>query len=669
MIYVDVAVDNKSKYTDGLFTYKSPVDIRPGDLVTVPFGSGDREKKAIVCGTPTKIDCPSDKLKTISEVVERGFLSEEAVKTAVWMKQRYGIKYHDAFRCFVPTGKAPKAGKEKEPYKGVSGKYVRPESLTPQQNLAVSEIVSAIKSGSQTSFLLHGVTASGKTEVYMESIEKAVSMGKTAIMLVPEISLTKQVIETFAGRFGKETIAVLHSKLTPRERYDEWRRIQRGNAKIVIGARMAVFAPLKDIGLIVMDEEQESSYKADMTPKYDTVDIALKRISYYKGVLLLGSATPSVVSYYRVSQGIYRLLTLNKRYNNTPLPKIEIADMRAELREGNTTIFSRALFTGIEDELSSGRQCILLQNRRGYSNFISCRECGSVIRCPECGISLTYHKSQESLICHYCGRRFPLPKVCPECGSSYIKNFGIGTEQVEEAVKRFFPAASCGRLDIDALKTRKDLDRILGDFSSGKTDILIGTQLVAKGLDFENVGLVGIIAADTGLNIPDYRSCERTFQLITQAAGRAGRREQRGRVIIQTYEPDNYALRAASFNDYGEFFREEIKLRKFVEYPPFTDMIMVNFTAEDEENAFRTAKRCKKYLENSRGKKEEASILGPKVSMSFRGKDSVRFYMMIKCPKGLRNKYIYYLEEFNKIIIKERAKCSMDIDINPYSAY
>lgn len=247
------------------------------------------------------------------------------------MKQRYGIKYHDAFRCFVPTGKAPKAGKEKEPYKGVSGKYVRPESLTPQQNLAVSEIVSAIKSGSQTSFLLHGVTASGKTEVYMESIEKAVSMGKTAIMLVPEISLTKQVIETFAGRFGKETIAVLHSKLTPRERYDEWRRIQRGNAKIVIGARMAVFAPLKDIGLIVMDEEQESSYKADMTPKYDTVDIALKRISYYKGVLLLGSATPSVVSYYRVSQGIYRLLTLNKRYNNTPLPKIEIADMRAEL--------------------------------------------------------------------------------------------------------------------------------------------------------------------------------------------------------------------------------------------------------------------------------------------------------------------------------------------------
>lgn len=287
----------------------------------------------------------------------------------------------------------------------------------------------------------------------------------------------------------------------------------------MIGARMAVFAPLKDIGLIVMDEEQESSYKADMTPKYDTVDIALKRISYYKGVLLLGSATPSVVSYYRVSQGIYRLLTLNKRYNNTPLPKIEIADMRAELREGNTTIFSRALFTGIEDELSSGRQCILLQNRRGYSNFISCRECGSVIRCPECGISLTYHKSQESLICHYCGRRFPLPKVCPECGSSYIKNFGIGTEQVEEAVKRFFPAASCGRLDIDALKTRKDLDRILGDFSSGKTDILIGTQLVAKGLDFENVGLVGIIAADTGLNIPDYRSCERTFQLITQAAG------------------------------------------------------------------------------------------------------------------------------------------------------
>lgn len=669
MIYVDVAVDNKSKYTDGLFTYAAKEQLGVGDLITVPFGGGDREKRAVVCSVSQETDCPADKIKTVTGVVERGFLSEEMVKTAVWMKQRYGIKYHDAFRCFVPPGKAPKEGKEKEPYKDIAGNYVRPESLTPEQQKAVDEISEALETGSPVGFLLHGVTASGKTEVYMEAIERAVSLGKTAIMLVPEISLTKQVIETFSGRFGKKSIAVLHSKLTPRERYDEWRRIQRGEAKIVVGARMAVFAPLKDIGLIVMDEEQESSYKADMAPKYDTVDIALKRATHYGGVLLLGSATPSVVSYYRVGQGIYKLLTLNKRYNSTPLPKIEIADMRAELKEGNTTIFSRTLFEAIGEELKAGRQCILLQNRRGYANFVSCRECGNVIKCPECGISLTYHKSQEKLICHYCGRKFQVPKTCPECGSSYIKSFGIGTEQVEEAVNRFFPEATTDRLDIDALKTRRDLDRIIEKFSSGKTNILIGTQLIAKGLDFENVGLVGIIAADSGLNIPDYRSAERTFQLITQAAGRAGRRDRRGRVIIQTYQPENFALRNAAFHDYGGFYRQEIKLRKLMDYPPFTDMIMVNFTAEDEKTALSTGERCKRYMENYGTGGEPVTMLGPRASMSFKGKDSVRFHMLIKCPKGLRNQYIYYLEEFNKIIIKERTKCSMDIDINPYGAY
>ncbi len=666
MIYADIALENKSKYTDVLFTYASDEILSPGDLVLVPFGKSDKEKKGIVCKISQSTQCEKDKIKDVINVAERGFLSEEMVKTALWMKQRYGIKYYDAFRCFIPPGKAAKPGKEKEPYKSLGGICERPEKLTDEQEYAAGEIKKALEIGEQTNFLLHGVTASGKTEVYMQAIEKAVSIGKTAIMLVPEISLTKQMIETFVGRFGKEIIAVLHSKLTQRERHDEWRRIKEGKAKIVIGVRMAVFAPLKDIGLIIMDEEQEASYKADMSPKYDTVDIALKRLRQYNGVLILGSATPSVVSYYRVSQGIYRLLTLKHRYNNTPLPEVITADMREELKEGNTTVFSRALYEGIKEELFNNRQVILLQNRRGYSNFVSCRECGHVIKCPECGISLTYHKSQESLICHYCGRRFPVPAKCPECQSSYIKHFGIGTEQVMEAAQKFFPSASVDRLDIDAIKTRKDLDRILEKFDSGQTDILVGTQLVAKGLDFDKVGLVGIIAADVGLNIPDYRSAERTFQLVTQAAGRAGRRDSRGKVIIQTYEPDNYALKSAMLNDYETFYEKEITLRKFMDYPPFTDIINVNFTSEDENIASEVSKRCKKYMDKL---EERVEILEPKISLSFKGKDSIRLYIMIKCPKSLRNKFVFYLEEFNKILINERIKCSMDIDVNPYSAY
>lgn len=669
MIYINALVDNKSKYTDNFFTYSADESVEPGDLVRVTFGTGNKEKSAIVCEIADKPDCPPEKIKAINEVAEKSYFSEEMLKTAVWMKQRYGITYHDAFKCFIAGGKPPKPGKEKEPYKNIRGRYNKPESLTKEQQNAVSRINDAIESGSQENFLLHGVTSSGKTEVYIEAIQKTVDCGKTAIMLVPEISLTKQIIEIFAGRFGKERIAVMHSQLTGRERYDEWRRIKDGKADIVIGARLGVFAPLKNIGLIIMDEEQESSYKADMSPKYDTVDIALKRLGHYNGVLLLGSATPSIVSYYRTKQGIYTLLELKERFNKTPLPKVEIADMREELKAGNTTIFSRLLYNSIRDELAQGRQCILLQNRRGYSNFVSCRECGTVMKCPECGISLTYHKSKDKLICHYCGRQYPLPKECPECKSRYIKHFGIGTEQVEEAVKEFFPEASTDRLDIDALKTRKDLDRILESFTSGETNILIGTQLVAKGLDFDNVGLVGIIAADAGLNIPDYRSAERTFQLVTQAAGRAGRREHQGKVIIQTYEPDNYAIQGAAAHDYKGFFREEIRLREFMEYPPFSDLIMVNFTSEDGELALHLGERCKAYMKEALGAGAEKNILEPRVAMSFKGKDAVRFYLLIKCPKGERNKCVYYLENFNKIIIKEKLNCNMDLDVNPYSAY
>lgn len=671
MIYINAAIDNKSKYTDSLFTYKAPDCIETGDLVIVPFGKNNNEKTAVVCEIAVKPDCPEEKIKEIACIKEKVFLTEEMVKTALWMKQRYGIKYHDAFRCFIPGGKPPRPGKEKTPYKDVESSYTEPEKLTQEQQQACDTISEAIHSGRQESFLIHGVTSSGKTQVYMEAIAEALNMGRSSIMLVPEISLTKQIIENFAGRFGKNNVAVLHSKLTPRERHDEWRRIRRGEAKIVIGARMAVFAPLEKIGVIVMDEEHEASYKADMTPKYDTVDIAMKRLVYHKGVLILGSATPSVASYFRARQGIYKLITLTERYNRTPLPMISVADMRKELKEGNTTIFSRELYSSMEEELKSGGQVILLQNRRGYSNFVSCRECGKAMKCPKCGISLTYHKIRSALVCHYCGRTFPLPDKCPDCGSRYIRHFGVGTEQVEEAVKKHFPDASVDRLDIDSLKTRRDLDRILGDFGRRKTDILIGTQLAAKGLDFDNVGLVGIIAADMGLNIPDYRSAERTYQLITQAAGRAGRGLKQGKVVIQTYEPDNYAIRCAAGNDYDRFYNIETNNRKIMDYPPFTDLIMVNFTAADEKQAAECLGNCRKYiqeLQNEYGRLESAVMLSPRTAVNFKGEDK-RLYMLIKCPKGERNKYVFYLESFKKKLIDEGIACSMDLDINPYSTF
>ena len=681
MKYINVIVENKSRYTDNFFTYRTDRDdIFVGAKVIVPFGAKNRPKEGFVFEVTDNPECSEEKLKDILEVRESESLTEEIIKTARWMKQRYAIRYFDGVRCFVPGGKAAREGRKKEPYKDVEGKYNRPEALTKEQQEAADEIGKAVDEKKQEIFLIHGVTASGKTEVYMEVIDRCLSLGRTAIMLVPEISLTGQMIERFAGRFGKDRIAVMHSRLTPRERYDEWQRIKEGSAPIVIGARMGVFAPLENIGAIIMDEEHEATYKADMTPKYDTVEVAAKRLQYYSGVLVLGSATPSVTSYQRCKDGIYKLIELKERYNKTPLPRVELADMREELRKGNTSVFSSSLYRAIEDTLKEGRQVILLQNRRGYSNFVSCRECGKVMKCPECGISLTYHRGpngEESLVCHYCGRRTPVPKKCPECGSSYIKYFGIGTERVEDEVRKLFPQAQTDRLDLDVVKSRRDVDRILGNFSKKKTDILVGTQMVAKGLDFDSVGVVGVIAADVTLNIPDYRSAERTFQLVTQVSGRAGRGDKQGLVVVQTYDPDNYAITSASNHDYEDFFNKESALRRIMNYPPFGDIIMVNLTSDDEETASSLAGRCKEYMEKaisgatsqSHIRAEEGKVLPPKAAVGFRGKNSFRYYLIIKCPKGERGRYVYYLDNFSKILLKNKVDCTVGIDVNPYSFY
>ena len=376
MKYINVIIDHNSRHTDNFFTYRTELPVKRGDLVQVPFNRGNKLKTAYIFEADVTPDCDPAIIKEVAAVDENVSLTDEIMDTCQWMKTRYGIKYQDAVKCFVPNGKPAKEGKEKEPYKDESGERQDIDTLTKEQQAAVDTITEAVKAGRQENFLIHGVTGSGKTEVYMQSIARVLETGKTAIMLVPEIALTKQILERFIGRFGKKQIAVLHSKLTPRERFDEWMRIRKGEAKIVIGARLGVFAPLENIGMIIMDEEHEATYKSDMTPKYETVDIALKRLMYYKGVLVMGSATPSVVSYQRARDGIYQLIELKQRYNENPLPKVDLVDMREELKAGNRTIFSDQLYHKMVETLEKGQQIILFLNRRGYSTFISCRECG-----------------------------------------------------------------------------------------------------------------------------------------------------------------------------------------------------------------------------------------------------------------------------------------------------
>ena len=670
MKYVNVVIDNKGRYTDQFFTYRCKDDlemsVEKGSIVKVPFGKTNKLKTAYVFEDSVTADCEPEIIKDIDSVDNCISLTPEIMETVRWMKARYGITYLSALKCFLPNGKPAKEGREKEPYKGEEGDKKTIDDLTEEQRYAVEKIQDAIASDRQENFLIHGVTSSGKTEVYMQAVSEALMFDKTAIMLVPEIALTEQTVERFIGRFGKEKIAVLHSKLTGRERFDEWMRIRSGEAKVVIGARLGVFAPLENIGVVILDEEHESTYKSDMTPRYETVDIALKRLMSYNGVLILGSATPSVVSYERAKEGIYTLLELKERYNKTPLPDVDIVDMREELKTGNTTVLSNELYGKMKETLEKGQQIILFLNRRGYSTFVSCRTCGTVMKCPECNISLTYHKRENAAVCHYCGKKFPVPSVCPECGSKYIKYFGAGTEKVEEFVKEQFPETEVARLDLDTATNRREINRIVKAFSKGKTGILIGTQLVAKGLDFQNVGLVGVISADVSLNIPDYRATERTFQLVTQVAGRAGRGKEKGTVVVQSYTPDNFALLAAKEHDYESFFNQEVRIRELMNYPPFSDLIVVDFTAKDNETAILAADHFMSYIKKCSIEGDGSNILTPKQSYYFKGKDSVRYYIMIKCPKGYRNKYVHYIQGFAENMFMSKIECNVGIDINPY---
>ncbi|AYF92609.1 primosomal protein N' [Apilactobacillus bombintestini] len=545
-------------------------------------------------------------------------ISESSIKTAIqknWFKRFLQEEYRNPYKQTV--------------------KRNYPLKLNDDQANAVNTISDSIEKENDQVYLLEGVTGSGKTEVYLQTIQRALKMGKTALMLVPEISLTPQMVKRVKGRFG-DRVAMLHSGLSSGEKYDEWRRIENGEADVVVGARSAIFAPLDNIGVIIMDEEHESSYKQDDAPRYHTRDVAKWRANYHNCPLVLGSATPSLESRARATKGVYTLIRLPHRINNQSLPEVRIIDMKEQMKENGQEDFSNELLAAINNRLQKHEQVVLMLNRRGYSSFVMCRNCGFVLHCPNCDISLTLHMDSRTMKCHYCGHEEPIPNKCRNCGSKKIRYYGTGTQKVQQQLQRLVPNARILRMDVDTTRRKGSHERLLQRFGNGDADILLGTQMIAKGLDFPNVTLVGVLNADTSLDLPDFRSSERTFDLLTQVSGRAGRAEKSGLVYVQTFNPDNYAIQLSKKQDYELFYRKEMSIRHETNYPPYFFTVKITASDVNESKAaakmFEIAKILKAKLS------QQAIMLGPSPSSILK----------------LKNKYYY------QIIIKYKHEPNMD---------
>lgn len=700
--------------------------IQVGHRVLVSFGKGNRLIEGFVIGLKCEGVENIKRIKKISKIVdEEPILSRDDLKLIDFLREQYSCKYIDAIRTIIPVGLMSglknkqkivicyvKALSEKfqvkENYKKLSefilehnGEFTKTELhkeygfsiyiinklieegfletqekvvyrynnrfykeeekniLNEEQLEAFNTIINSEKKG----FLLKGVTGSGKTEVYMNLVSEVLKAGKSAIMLVPEIALTPQMIERFKGRFGRN-VSLFHSRLSPGERYDEWFRIKRGEVSLVVGARSAIFLPIHDLGLIIVDEEHENTYKSDHNPKYSTREVA-KFLSEIKNCkYILGSATPSIESYYDAEIGKLELIEIKNRVSNRPLPDTEIVDMREELKNRNLSLLSRKLQEEIEETIKRGEQVILFLNRRGFSTFVSCRSCGYVFKCPECDVSMTYHRNGY-LVCHFCGRAKKEEKVCPECGSKYVKFFGAGTERVQEEVQKLFPKARVLRMDVDTTRKKDSHEQIYNAFKNGEGDILIGTQMVSKGLDFKNVTLVGILAADISLNIPDYRSSERTYQIITQVAGRAGRGDKKGKVIIQTYSPENASLNYAVNNNYEELYKEEIRVRKIMNYPPFSKILLINGQSKNEVRVKKFMHMLSEELCTLELEKKNIEILGPTPCIITKIKENYRWQIILKGKISVEIRKIIKdtLYELTKSVYND-IRVSMDINPN-----
>jgi primosomal protein N' (replication factor Y) (superfamily II helicase) len=634
-----VAVEARVGSQTGLFDYAVPEALRDlievGHRVRVPFG------KRTVTGFVYALDQGPTvlELKPIEALLDaEPVLPSALVELAGIVANHYLVPLDEVIRAIVPP--RVRAVVQRSVKRRRQSRILRqaaavsaPEAIVLEaaQNAVRERISIALARQESDVFLLHGVTGSGKTEVYLALLEQVLAGGGQGLVLVPEIALTPQTVGRFAARFPGR-LAVLHSALTEAERAAEWWRIRRGEADIVIGPRAAVFAPLPRLRLIAIDEEESSAFKQDRIPRYHAPTVARWLAQRTRAVLVLGSATPSVATYAAALAGREHLVELPHRAQGRPLPPVTIVDMRAEIAAQHFSPLSRELQTAIGGSLTRGEQSILFLNRRGLATFVLCRDCGQTRECPHCSVALVYHASLGRLQCHYCGSTEPLPRRCPACGSRYIKSFGVGTERIEQEVRTLFPDARVLRLDRDVMKTPDAADLVFDQMRSGEADVLVGTQLVAKGLDLPNVTTVGVVNADTSLHFPDYRSSERTFSLLTQVAGRAGRGSAPSQVFIQTYTPDHPAVRHARYHDYRGFFREELEIRRAYRFPPFAELIVATYGHRDEARAEREAKAAAEHLSATIGllKLGDIEVLGPSPAFVYRLKDEFRFEVTLK---------------------------------------
>jgi len=605
------------------------------------------------------------------EIVEK--VSKKQSEILRWVEEKGEVSYPELSKRFKSPSKPVQSLQEKgllsitqkEVCRDLSVRselkpYPKP-SLTSDQEKAFGEILKGIDSKRYSPFLIHGVTGSGKTEVYLRSIEEVLNHGKEAIVLVPEISLTPQLLSRFRDRFG-ENLALLHSGLGKGERYDQWRKIWKGEVKIALGARSAIFAPFKNVGIVVVDEEHDPSYKQEEKLKYHARDIAVVRAREAEATLLLGSATPSLESFYNAEKGKFRLLTLPERIERKPLPKVEVVDMKNE-----KSLLSEKVKAALLKNIEERRQSLLFLNRRGFANFILCPECGFTFKCPNCSVTLTFHMRDRSLQCHYCDYRIKAPGDCPNCKGHRLRGMGIGTERLEQEIKDLFPGAEVGRMDRDTTSRKHSHQQILKGLESGKTDILVGTQMIVKGHDFPNVTFVGVISADTSLHFPDFRSNERTFQLLTQVAGRAGRGEAFGEVVIQTFNPDHKSVLMAKDHDFDGFYREEIGFRRALEYPPFSRLINFRLTGNNEKKTKMASEEMERIgqslLRRRYGKGVE--LLGPSAAPFVRMRGKFRFQML---AKGVNSRLLHQFAKELMTQMEERIKgrgVNLDVDVDP----
>ncbi len=667
-MFARVIIDLSVEAVDRPFSYRIPPELEDkvaiGTLVKVPFGTGNAKRKAYVVEITDTVEFPPEKAKDIEGVCKNSLRAEkDLIEMAVFMKNEYGSTLNQALQTALPVKrKIRKNVRRTDPVERMEDESFR-EISDEVLNEAQKKAVEAILSETDRPTLLFGITGSGKTRVYIELIRKMQAAGKQTIVLIPEISLTFQTVNELSSHLGKR-VAVLHSKLSDGERYEQYEKAVKGEIDVMVGPRSAIFTPFEHLGLIIIDEEHEKSYISDQAPRYDVREVAAMRAALCGSKLLLGSATPSIESYRKAEKGDYSLSVIRERaVKGAKLPEIFVEDMREELAAGNRSMFSYKLYELINDRLAKGEQVMLFLNRRGYAGFVSCRSCGYVVKCPHCDVSLTAHNSwyygkepggQKAalLTCHYCGYQAPMPAVCPSCRSKYIAPFGTGTQKLEQAVKRTFPGARVLRMDADSVAAKDAHEKILSAFRNREADILIGTQMIVKGHDFPSVTLVGIVAADQSLNVPDYCASERTYQLLTQAAGRAGRAGKEGAVVIQSYAPSHYAIQMAAGRNYEDFYRREMGFRSLLKYPPDTGLLTIRFQSEEEDLLTEAAERTAGILVEE-GKYVGVTVIGPCVQGIYRINDVYRLSVYLKhgnreILKKLRESASAYIKEVYK---------------------